>query len=149
MLPYFFLKFSYWSKFRVNIITSSRVMAIFLYKGLTGNLEVGNTSILSNIWRRGKLVIPNLSRMSLMTCYWMLKNARFTVFTVSVLLTENYQGLVKLTPVHSTLWKFSLHFIHIFRGDWMFLNKFGSSNPSFSRSILTLLYLQAQIAVIH
>ena len=79
----------------------------------------------------------------------MLQNARFTAFTVSELLRENQQGLVKLFLVHSTLWKFSLHFIHIFRADWMLLNKFGSSDPSFSGSILTLLYLQAQIAVIH
>ena len=48
-LPDFFLtvslvKFSYWSKFHVNIITGlildSRVVAIFLYKELTGNLEI-------------------------------------------------------------------------------------------------------------
>ena len=65
------------------------------------------------------------------------------------LLRETYQVFVKLPPVHSTSWKFSLAFIHIFRVDWMLLNKFGSSNPSFSRSILKLLSLQAQIAVIH
>ena len=37
----------------------------------------------------GKLGIPNLSPMSLMKCYWMLQNARFTAFTVSELLREN------------------------------------------------------------
>ena len=37
----------------------------------------------------GKLGIPNLLRMSLMKCYWMLQNARFTAFTVSELLREN------------------------------------------------------------
>ena len=48
-------KFSYWSKFHVNIITSSRVLAIFFHKGLTKNLEIGNIPVwlLSNIWRLG------------------------------------------------------------------------------------------------
>ena len=50
--------------------------------------------------------------------------------------------------MHSTSWKFSLNFIHIFWVDWMFLNRFGSSDPSFGRNILTLLFLQVQIAVI-
>ena len=45
----------------------------------------------------GKLVIPNLARMSLLKCYWMLQNARVTAFTISELLRENQQG-VKLPP---------------------------------------------------
>ena len=47
-----FVKFSYWSKFQVNIITSSEVMTIFLCKGLTRNLEIRNTHlwVLPNIW---------------------------------------------------------------------------------------------------
>ena len=40
----------------------------------------------------GKLEIPNLARMFLMKCYWMLKNARVTAFTVSELLRENQQA---------------------------------------------------------
>ena len=50
---FFFVKFSYWSKFHVNIITCSRVMIIFVYKGLTRNPDIGNNSVcaLSNIWR--------------------------------------------------------------------------------------------------
>ena len=49
------VKFSYWSKFHVNIMSSSGVMTIFIYKGLTGNLEIGNTLvwILSCICRLG------------------------------------------------------------------------------------------------
>ena len=31
------VKFSYWSKFHVNIIIGSAVMTIFFYKGLTRN----------------------------------------------------------------------------------------------------------------
>ena len=55
----------------------------------------------------------------------------------------------------STSWKFNLYFVYIFRTDWNFLTKFGSSDPSFNRRILTLLYLKfeafahAQIAINH
>ena len=47
------VKFNYWSKFHVNIITRSRNMTIFFYKGLIRNPEIGNTSVwvLPNIWR--------------------------------------------------------------------------------------------------
>ena len=34
------IKFSYWSKFHVSIITGSGVMTIFFYKGLTRNPEI-------------------------------------------------------------------------------------------------------------
>ena len=49
------VKFSYWSKFHVNIITGSGVMTIFFYKWLTRNPEIGNTPVwvLPNIWRLG------------------------------------------------------------------------------------------------
>ena len=52
------VKFSYWSKFHVNIITGSRIMAILFYKGLTRNLEIGNTLVwvLPNIWRRAQVM---------------------------------------------------------------------------------------------
>ena len=49
------LKFSHWSKFHINIITTSGVMTNYFYQGLTTNLEIGNTPvwILPNIWRLG------------------------------------------------------------------------------------------------
>ena len=49
----FLVKFSYCSKFHVNIITGSGVMTIFSNKELTKNPEMGNTPIwdLSSIWR--------------------------------------------------------------------------------------------------
>ena len=52
-----FVKFSYWSKFYVNIITGSEVMTFSFYKGLTRNLEIRNTPVwvLSNIWKLGKV----------------------------------------------------------------------------------------------
>ena len=40
----------------------------------------------------GKLGIPNLAWMCLIKRYWMMQNARATVFTVSKLLRENQQG---------------------------------------------------------
>ena len=48
----------------------------------------------------GKLWIPNLARMSLIECYWMLQNSRVTAFTVFELLRENQLGrrVVKLLP---------------------------------------------------
>ena len=39
----------------------------------------------------GKLGISNMVRMSLSKCYWKLRNARVTTFTVSELLKENQQ----------------------------------------------------------
>ena len=42
---FFFCNFSYWSKFHVIIITGSRVVTIFLYKGLTRNPDIGNTPV--------------------------------------------------------------------------------------------------------
>ena len=52
------VKFSYWSKFHVNIITGSGIMTIFFYKGLTRNPEIGNTPVwvLPNIWRLGRVM---------------------------------------------------------------------------------------------
>ena len=52
------VKFSYWSKFHVNIISGPGIMAIFFYKGLTRNREIGNTPVwvLPNIWRLGPVM---------------------------------------------------------------------------------------------
>ena len=86
------VKFSYWSKIHVNIITGSRVMTIFLYKGLTRNPETGNIPF----W--DTLGIPNLAWMSLMKCYWILQNARVAALTVFELLRENQQWWVILSP---------------------------------------------------
>ena len=47
------VKFSFWSKFHVSIITGSGIITIFFYKGLTRNSEIGNTPVwvFPNIWR--------------------------------------------------------------------------------------------------
>ena len=51
------VKFSYWSKFHVNIITWSGVMTIFVYKGFTRKSKIGNPPVwaFSNIWRLGQV----------------------------------------------------------------------------------------------
>ena len=51
------VKFSCWSKFYINMITGSGVMAIFVYKGLTRNREIENTAVwvLPNIWRLARV----------------------------------------------------------------------------------------------
>ena len=41
----YLVKFSYWSKFSVSIITGSRIIIIFFYKEFTRNLEIGNTPV--------------------------------------------------------------------------------------------------------
>ena len=45
------------AKFHVNIITGSRFMLIFFYKGLTTNPEIGSTPVWvsPNIWRLGRV----------------------------------------------------------------------------------------------
>ena len=72
------VKFSYWSKFHVNIITGSGIMAIFFYKGWP---EIWKSEIppskfcpISGDW--GELWIPNLAWMSLIECYWQREYGR-------------------------------------------------------------------------
>ena len=96
------VKFSYWSKFHVNIITGSGVMTISFYKELTRNPENGNTPVqISGDWNEQGL--PNLARAFLIKCYGMLQNARITAFTVSELLRGNQlAGGGKFTPLPAT-----------------------------------------------
>ena len=51
------VKFSYWSKFHVNIMNGSGVTTISHYKGLTRNPKIGNTTswILPNTCGLGKV----------------------------------------------------------------------------------------------
>ena len=72
------VKFSYWSKFHVKMITGSEVITIFVYKGLTRNrkLEIPPSEFCSISGDWGKLGIPNLTRSSLIKSYWILQNAR-------------------------------------------------------------------------
>ena len=94
------VKFSYWLKFHVNIITVSGVMTIFVYKGLTRSLEIKNIPVwvFPNIWMLGwakdTKFGPNLA---LMKSYSTLPNAKAKTFTVSELLRGNQQ-VDKKTP---------------------------------------------------
>ena len=82
------VKFSYWSKFHVNIMTSSRVMTIYFYKGLTRNRKSDITLVwvLPNIWRLGRVkdkfgmnasneILPNAAKYQGYSFYrfWVIK----------------------------------------------------------------------------
>ena len=95
------VKLSYWSQFHVNIMTGSGVMTISFIRDWP---EIRKSEIppsefcpISGDW--GKPGIPNLARMSLTKCYWMLQNARVTAFTVSELLRESQEVKLPL-PTH-------------------------------------------------
>ena len=100
------VKFSYWSKFHVNIITGSRVTTFFFIRNWPDISDIGNTLVwvLHNIWRLGQVGVSNLARMSLVKSYWMLQNFRTTVFAVSELLRESQQERSgKLLPTRTQI----------------------------------------------
>ena len=82
-----FAKFSYWSKFHVNISDSPEIRK--------SEKKPSKFCPISGDW--GESRISSLARTSLIKCYWILKNARVTAFTVSELLRENQQR-GKITP---------------------------------------------------
>ena len=77
--------------------TSLLVLELWQFSSIKGWPEIWKSKIHPSEFcltsgERGKLGIPlskNLSRMSLMKCYWMLQNARFTAFTFSELLRKS------------------------------------------------------------
>ena len=95
------VKFSYWYKFHVSMITGSGVMTIYFYKGLTRNPEIGNTPVwvLHNIWRL-KRVWNTKFWTSLIRLYWMLQNDKVVPFIVSELFKKTNRGGwgIKLPP---------------------------------------------------
>ena len=46
----------------------------------------------------GELWIPNLARISLIECYWMLQNSSVTAFTVFWVIKRKPTGAIKLPP---------------------------------------------------
>ena len=77
------VKFSYWSKFRVNIITGSGIMTIFFNKGVTRNTEIRNTVVW--VFFMDTKLGTNISNRMLMNA----AKFRVTAFTVFELLREN------------------------------------------------------------
>ena len=88
------VKFSDWSKFHINIIAGSGIMTIFFYKGCPEirQSEISQSEFCPISGDCSKLWIPNLAGMSLIECYWMLKNVMVTAFAVFELLRENQLG---------------------------------------------------------
>ena len=96
------VKFSYWSKFHVNIITGSGIMTIFFYKGLTRNPEIGNTPVwvLLTIWRLGRVRAikfgTNVSnKMSLNAA----KCQGYSFYRFWVIKGNPTGGVAKITPI--------------------------------------------------
>ena len=87
---FFLIKFSYWSKFHVNIIIGSGVMR---YWPEFRKLKIPPSEFWPIYGDWDELGILNLAQISLIKCYCMLENARVTTFVVSELLRENHQGV--------------------------------------------------------
>ena len=86
------VKFSYWSKFHINIINGSRVLTI------SGNQKYTFLSFVQYL------------EMSLMKSYCMLQNARVIAFTVFELLIKNQINTLPTTHIRI---KKDLHIPHI------------------------------------
>ena len=102
------VKFSYWSKFHVNIrdwpeIQKSEIPPSW-FCPICGDWD--------------KLEIPNLARMFLIKCYCMLQNASVTAFTVSELLRESQQG-GKIIPSLTQIRVTGLMQTAVFKNRWI------------------------------
>ena len=75
--------------------------------------------------------------------FYVLKSSKFSPLLKNI--NQPFcEGSFNYIPVHSTSWKFGLYFVCIFIANWNFLTKFWSSDPSFSRNILTSLYVKSE-----
>ena len=76
------VNFSHWSKIHVNIITGSGIRIAFFFKGLTrirmSERPPSEFGPISGDWDE----LPNLVRMFLIECYWMLQISKLTALTV-------------------------------------------------------------------
>ena len=90
-----FVKFRYGSKFHVIVISGSRIMTIFFYKGLTRNPEIRNTPVwvFHNIWRLGRVmdtkICTNVCNRTLLNA---AKCQSYCLNAVFELLRENQLG---------------------------------------------------------
>ena len=87
--------------------TSSLVLELWQFSFIRDWPEIRKSEIppsefcpISGDW--GELWIPNLARMFLIECYWILQNSRVTAFTIFELLRQNQLGGDKITPPPST-----------------------------------------------
>ena len=125
-----FVKFSYWSKCHVNIITGSGVMIISFYEVLTKNPEIGNTPVwvLHNIWRLGRVKntkfgtnVSNKILINAAKC----QGCTFYHFWV---INRKLTGEVKLTPCPPRLGLRTPYFTE--HHQWLFLTVSGFSSAS-------------------
>ena len=72
------LRFSYWSKFHVNIITGSRVFQISFIKDWSEirKSEISRSEFYPISGDGGELGKPDSAQMSLMKCHWMLQKCQ-------------------------------------------------------------------------
>ena len=88
-----------------------------------------------------KLEIPNLARMSLMKCYWVLQNTKATAFTVFELLRENQQGIKLPLPTQTRVkrnWRST---------NWKIIWKF-SSNKNLAPTSVSISFLKENLSVL-
>ena len=90
-----FLLISYWSKFYVNIITGSGVKTILFWPWIwKSEIPLSEFCPISEDW--DELGIPNLARMFLMKCYWILAKCQGCRFYRFWVITGKPTGRVKL-----------------------------------------------------
>ena len=94
------VKFGYWSKFHINIITGSGIMTIFFYNALTRNPDMGNTPVwvLPNIWRLGRVMDTKFGKNVSNRMLLKAAKSRVAAFTVFELSRENQLG-GNITPL--------------------------------------------------
>ena len=95
----FLVKFSYWSKFHVSIITCSGVITISLRDSPEiWKSEIPYSEFFPNIWRLGRVRNTKFGTNVFNKMLLNPANARVTAFTISELWREHQQG-DKITPL--------------------------------------------------
>ena len=96
------VKFSYLSKFHVNIITGSGIMTISFCNGLTRNPEIGNALIwvLPNIWRLGQVKNTKLGPIFSNKILLNAEKCQGCSFYRFWVIKGQPTGQVKLPPLH-------------------------------------------------
>ena len=99
------IKFSYWSKFHVNIMTSSGVITSFVYKELKSGNQKYPVVNFAQYLETGASWGCQMWHVSLIKSYWMLQIARVTTFTVLQLLLFTIWIFMEIQEVYVfTFW---------------------------------------------